>query len=122
MYNGHWVPLIQLLCVLKNMIKIIKSFLASIAHFNAIGHWNNYNRADALAQIYRATNLETKEYLLPKHLLFKGEIEQCLGKSQESKQSLNEAKRIIEKYPEYWSKPGNLELINRLNKEIDKNV
>lgn len=104
------------------MIKIIKSFLASIAHLNAIGHWNNYNRADALAQIYRATNLETKEYLLPKHLLFKGEIEQCLGKIKESKLSLGEAKKIIEKYPKYWSKPGNLVLINRLNRAIDNNA
>jgi len=96
--------------------------MASIAHMNAINHWNKFNRADALGQIYRAIKLETKEYLLPKHLLLKGEIEWALGRHQESFSSLKEAEELVEKYSDYWSKPSNKICKNRLNEALQKHV
>jgi len=58
--------------------------MASIAHMQALQHWSKSNKADALAKICRAVKLETKEHLLAKHLVFKGEAEWDLGRKEES--------------------------------------
>jgi len=96
--------------------------MASSAHMRAIRHWSMFDRADALAQISKAVSLETKECLLPKHLVFKGEIELALGKKEEALKSFNCAKEIVEREPDYWKKPMNADVLHRLDEGLRNNA
>ena len=104
------------------MLKFINSIRASSAHMNAMKLWSGYNRADALAEIYKAVRLETNSNLLVKHLVFKGEIEQVLGKSKDSIESLTKAKELISKDKIYWEKSSNLDVKRRLDEALNDNA
>jgi len=86
----------------------------------ALQHWNRHERADAPGSIYRAVKIKQEEKLLPKYLIFQGEIEAVLRKHKESITSFNLAKELVDIYPDYWGKPEHLEDINRLKLWLSK--
>ena len=97
------------------MIKIIKSFLASSAHLNALSYLSQHKTADALGQVSKAIRLETNEKYLVKHLVLRGEIWLVVGKSEESLSDFKQAGSLVLKYPAYFSKGDNNELVTKVD-------
>ncbi len=100
------------------MIKIIKSLIAVNRYQKALGSLSSSFPTLALNSIRKAVEIAPDEKIKPRYLSLQAEIEMGLGYQEKALETLIEAKRIIEKYSDYWNSGNNRNLAQRVKEAL----